>query len=52
MTCETSWHAAGLVAVPRNLAADTKMVQHAVNLFPALEQETDMSSGKECNSAG
>ena len=24
------------------------MVQHAVSLFPALEQETDMSTGESC----
>ena len=46
ITCGTSWHAAGLVTVLKNSSTETKIVQHAVNIFPGLEQETDMSTGE------
>ena len=52
ITCGTTWYAAGMVTVLKKSASETKMLQYAVNLFPALEQETDMSTGEMCNSAG
>ena len=41
----TTWHAAGLINPLKGGINDVKLSQYAIDLFPKLEQETDVSTG-------
>ena len=45
LTSGTSWHAAGIVGPLRATPNMTQLASHALQLFPALESETGMSTG-------
>ena len=45
LTSGTSWHAAGIVGPLRATPNMTRLASHALELFPALEAETGMSTG-------
>ncbi len=45
LTSGTSWHAAGIVGPLRATPNMTRLASHALELFPRLEAETDMSTG-------
>ena len=46
VTCGTTWHAAGLTAMLSGSAAQIRMLQYAIDLFPRLEKETGMGTGE------
>lgn len=43
----TTWHAAGLVTQLRGTENETKLAMYALKLFPKLEQETGVATGKK-----
>ncbi len=45
LTSGTSWHAAGIVGPLRATPNMTRLASHALTLFPALEEETGLSTG-------
>lgn len=45
LTSGTTWHAAGIVGPLRSTFGMTKMAMQAMSLFPALEEETGLSTG-------
>lgn len=45
LTSGTSWHAAGIVGPLRATPGMTQLAAHALDLFPALEAETGLSTG-------
>ena len=45
LTSGTSWHAAGIVGPLRATMHMTRLAMRALELFPALEQETGLSTG-------
>ena len=45
LTSGTSWHAAGIVGPLRSTLNMTRLASYALDLFPALEEETGMATG-------
>ena len=45
LTSGTTWHAAGIVGPLRSTVNMTRLASYALDVFPALEEETGMSTG-------
>jgi 4-methylaminobutanoate oxidase (formaldehyde-forming) len=51
LTCGTTWHAAGLVGQTRATRNATRMSRYGIDLYAALERETDLATGwRQCGS--
>src|SRR5512136_423226 len=51
LTCDTTWHAAGLVGQARATRNATRMSRYGIELYASLERETGLATGwKQCGS--